>query len=201
MFIFNDRSSVICCFIFLFLIWACGEDVKEIKDNGQAESLTVLQYLGNRAGRLEAELPPIPENLEVWEKRREQVQRELTSLLGLPKREPMRAKVLSSRTEKGVVVEDVIYLWAERLYVPAIVVRPANITGRMPALVVPPGFKGSSKVLDEGYYKPFIYHMALNGYVVIFFDDPTAGQRNAPMAGFYAAAAVAGSQSMGGAGI
>ncbi|MFA5817633.1 MAG: hypothetical protein WC865_18685, partial [Bacteroidales bacterium] len=84
------------------------------KNSGQSKALTVLHYLGNRASRMEAVLPPFPDNLSAWEKRRKQVQRELTSLLGLPMREPMRAKVLASRTEDGVMVEDVSYLLAER---------------------------------------------------------------------------------------
>ena len=166
------------------------------KDSGQSEELTVLRYLGNRASRLEDVLPPFPDNLSAWEKRRKQVQLELTSVLGLPIREPMRAKVLTSRTEDGVVVEDVYYLLAERCYVPAIVVRPLITAGRLPALVVPPGFGGSSKELVE-YYKTFVYHMVYKGYIVIFYDDPLFGQRNAPKAGFYASSAASGFQGMG----
>jgi dienelactone hydrolase len=39
--------------------------------------------------------------------------------------------------------------------------------------------------------------MARKGYVVIFFDDPLFGQRNAPKAGFYASSSAAGFQGMG----
>ena len=128
-----------------------------------AKPLPVLQYLGARASRMEAALPPLPDNLPDWQKRRDQVRRDLTVLLGLPAREPMRAKVLASRTDGDVIIENVIYLWAERCYVPGIVVRPLNSAGRLPALVVPPGFGGSSKPLDEAYYKPFVYRMARSG--------------------------------------
>lgn len=162
-----------------------------------AKPLPVLQYLGARASRMEATLPPLPDNLPAWQKRRDQVRRDLTALLGLPVREPMRAKVLTSRADGDVIVENVIYLWAERCYVPGIVARPLHAAGRLPALVVPPGFGGSSKTLDEGYYKPFVYQMARQGYVVLFFDDPVFGDRKAPLAAWYAATSALGTQGMG----
>ncbi len=162
-----------------------------------AQSLPVLQYLGTRASRMEAALPPWPDHLEAWQRRREQVRRELAALLGLPSAEPMRAKVLASRRDGDVIVEEVIYLWAERCYVPGIVVRPLKAAPRLPALVVPPGFGGSAKDLDEGCYKPFVYQMARRGYVVLFFDDPSFGDRQAPLAAWYAATSAVGTQGMG----
>ena len=112
------------------------------------KSLTVLQYLGARASRMEKTLPPVPDNLTAWHRRRAQVRQDLAALLGLRPREPMRAKVLASCTDGDVIVEDVIYLWAERCYVPGIVVRASKAIGRLPALVVPPEFGGASKGLD-----------------------------------------------------
>ena len=132
-----------------------------------------------------------------WQKRREQVRQDLTALLGLPVREPTRAKVLASHMDGDVLVENIIYLWAERCYVPGIVVRLPQSTGGLPALVVPPGFGGSSKSLDAGYYKPFVYQMARKGYLVLFFDDPSFGDRKAPLAAWYATTAAAGTQGMG----
>ena len=146
---------------------------------------------------MEAALPPLPENLPAWQTRREQVRRDLGVLLGLPAREPMRAKVLTVRTDGDVMVENVVFLWAERCYVPGILARPLKVAGRLPALVVPPGFGGSSKGLDEGFYKPFVYQMAHKGYVVLFFDDPSFGDRRAPLAAWYAATSAAGTQGMG----
>lgn len=164
---------------------------------GPADGLPVMQYLGTRAARMEAALPPLPDDPAEWRRRREQVRRELAGLLGLPPREPMRAKVSAGRTEGDLSIENVIYLLAERCYVPGIVVRPAQAAGRLPALVVPPGFGGSAKTLDEGMYKPFVHQMARRGYVVLFFDDPSFGDRKAPLAAWYAAASAAGMQGMG----
>jgi len=192
----NSSQNIISCLLGTLILFSWSNGLLAQNHTEKEESLTVLQYLGNRAGRMEAVLPLLPDNLADWQQRRKQVRQKLTALLGIPVREPMRAKVLASKPDNGVIVEDVIYLWAERYYVPAIVVRPIDVSGRLPALVVPPGFGGSSKSLAE-YYKTFVYHMARKGYVVIFFDDPVAGERKAPLAAFYAATAATGSQGMG----
>ncbi|MEI6606207.1 MAG: dienelactone hydrolase family protein, partial [Verrucomicrobiota bacterium] len=184
--------------VLLAAVGARAADLAPPPQTGEAaQALPVLQYLGVRASRMEAALPALPDQPAAWQKRRQQVRKDLTALLGLPAREPMRAKVLDRRTEGDVIVENVIYLWAERCYVPGIVVRPAQATGRLPALVVPPGFGGASKTLDEGYYKPFIYQLARKGYVVLFFDDPSFGDRQAPLAAWYATTSATGMQGMG----
>jgi dienelactone hydrolase len=160
----------------------------------KAPPRTVMQYLGDRALRMAAALPPLPDTLAAWEKRRATVRHDLTRLLGLPAREPMRAKVLATREDGDLVVEDVAYLWGERAYVSANVVRPKKSTGALPALVVPPGFLGE---LKAEIYKTFVYHIARRGYLLLFIDDPHVGRRAAPRAGLYATASAAGTQVMG----
>ena len=187
------RAVLLCVLVSAGLVSGVGA----AEQSDSAKPLPVLQYLGARASRMEAALPPLPDRLAAWLQRREQVRQELTVLLGLPAREPMRAKVLASRVDGDVIVENVIYLWAEHCYVPGIVVHPPQATGRLPALVVPPGFGGTAKGLDASYYKPFVYQMARQGYVVLFFDDPSFGDRQAPLAAWYATTAAAGMQGMG----
>ena len=147
---------------------------------------------------LAAQLPPVPDNPAKWTARRQVVRHELAQILGLPAREPMRAKVLGTRIEDGVVVEDVIYLWAERAYVSARVVRPISAAGPLPALVEPPGWLGRLEY-DDGAkpYRPFVFHMVKKGYLLIFIDDPHVGKRRAPLAGLYGAASAAGIPVMG----
>jgi dienelactone hydrolase len=159
---------------------------------------SVMSYLGMRANCLAARLPPVPDDPAKWAARRQVVRGELAAILGLPPREPMRAKVLSSHIEDGVVVEDVMYLWAERAYVSARVVRPLRVTGPLPALVEPPGWLGRFEY-DDGAkpYRPFVFQMAKKGYLVIFVDDPHVGKRTAPCAGLYCAASAAGIPVMG----
>ena len=158
----------------------------------------VMSYLGMRANCLAAQLPPLPDDPAKWTARRQVVRRELAEILGLPPREPMRARVLSSRIEDGVVVEDVMYLWAEHAYVSARVVRPLRITAPLPALVEPPGWLGRLEY-DDGArpYRPFVFHMAKKGYLLIFVDDPHVLKRAAPCAGLYCAASAAGMPVMG----
>ena len=116
----------------------------------------------------------MPDDLKAWQERRKAVRAALAELLGLPPREPMRAAVAATRTEGDLIVEDVIYLWAERAYVTGNVVRPKDMTGPLPALVVPPGWLGDWK---QGYYTPFVDAQARDGYVVLFIDDPHVGRR------------------------
>ena len=158
------------------------------------ESLSALEYLGERASRMAAELPPVPENVTDWEKRRDQIRRDLADLLGLPEREPMKAAVVHQKEHDDLVIEEVMYLWAERAYVSANVIRRKDAAGRRPGLVVPPGWLGH---YTWPCYKSFVFHMARLGYVVLFIDDPHIGKRQAPYAGLYAVASAAGTQVMG----
>jgi dienelactone hydrolase len=159
-----------------------------------------MHYLADRASRIAAELPAVPRDRASWEQRRESVRRHLSHVLGLPLREPMRAKTLATRRDGDLVVEDVMYLWAERAYVSANVIRPAGtvqpgaVQQPLPAVVMPPGWLGE---LKYEYYSTFVYHAARNGYLVIFIDDPHVGKRAAPCAGLYGAAGAAGTQVMG----
>lgn len=158
------------------------------------KSLTVLQYLGERATRMASRLPATPDNLKAWEQRRNIVQKQLGLRLGLPARVPMRAKSTKTVEDGDLIVEDVMYLWADNAYVAANLVRPKTITGALPGLVVPPGWLGD---LQQDFYKPFVYHMARQGYVILFIDDPHVRQRAAPYEGLYCAASAAGTQCMG----
>lgn len=158
------------------------------------KSLTVMQYLGERASRMSSGLPAIPDNPKDWEQRRQVVRKQLAARLGLPERVPMRAKISKTREDAGLLVEDVMYLWADNAYVAANVVRPKEITGALPALVMPPGWLGD---LQQDFYRPFVYQMARRGYVILFIDDPHVRLRAAPCEGLYCAASAAGTQCMG----
>jgi len=162
--------------------------------HGEGGAPQALEYLGERASRMTAALPAMPSEIAAWERRRETVRGDLGAVLGLPRREAMRGAVLASREDGDVVVEEVAYLWSERAYVSGNVVRPRGRSGRLPGIVVPPGWVGR---LDQAYYKNFVYHMARLGCVVLFIDDPRVGKRQAPYAGLYAAASAAGTQVMG----
>jgi len=158
------------------------------------EPLTVLGYLGQRAEQIAAQLPPLPDKAADWEKRRAEMLEQLSTVLGLPQREPMKAAVLGQKEEGDLVVEQVIYLWAERAYVAGNVIRKKDLSGRAPAIVVPPGWLGH---YTWPCYKEFVFHMARQGYLVLFIDDPHIGKRAAPYAGLYAVASAAGTPVMG----
>ncbi len=187
-------------FIALLVLITCGIAFALGVEPEPASRSAVMRHLAQRASRMAAELPAMPRDRAAWEKRRELVRRQLSQILGLPSREPMRAKILATRQEGDLVVEDVMYLWAERAYVSANVVRPAgpvqpgSARQPLPAIVMPPGWLGE---LKYEYYSTFVYHTARKGYLVIFIDDPHVGKRVAPCAGLYGAAGAAGTQVMG----
>ena len=159
-----------------------------------AQDSAVLEYLGDRASRMAAALPPLPADRQAWEARRREVRKALADALGLPERRPMKAAVEKAVEENGLVIEDVHYLWDERAYVSANVVHLKGVQGRLPALVVPPGWLGS---LRDACYKPFVTHMARKGYLVLFIDDPHVGKRQAGFSGLYGLASASGMPVMG----
>ena len=139
-------------------------------------------------------LPGVPNNVADWEAQRDKIRADLTDLLGLPERQPMKAMVLESKEQDGLIIEQVGYLWADRAYVSGNVIRQKDNEGRLPGLVVPPGWLGH---YTQPCYKNFVLEMAGRGYAVLFIDDPHIGKRAAPYAGLYAAASAAGTQVMG----
>src|SRR3990170_3593435 len=94
------------------------------------EPRSVLEYLGERASRMAAELPAVPDALADWEKTSTGVREKLSEVLGLPEREPMKAAVTDSQEQEDLVIEEVMYLWVERAYVSANVVRRKDAEGR-----------------------------------------------------------------------
>lgn len=158
------------------------------------ESPSVLEYLGNRASQLADQLPAIPATVDAWEKQRADLLTRLGGTLGLPAREPMQAAINYSKPDGELVIEEVAYLWAERAYVSATVIRAKQAAGRRPAIVMPTGWLGHWTFRP---YRKFVEHLARQGFVILFSDDPRTGQRQAPAAGLYAAASAAGLQVTG----
>ena len=87
------------------------------------ESLPILEYLGQRAARMAAELPPVPNSRDAWEKHRTELLKELAVVLSLPAREPMKAAVTDKKQQGDVLIEEVAYIWAGKTYVSATVIR------------------------------------------------------------------------------
>ena len=185
-----------CCLIGILTGIGHGAESLFVPDNpGQGdESLSVLEYLGQRASRMANALPGVPDSVADWEAQSAKIRADLAALLGLPEREPMKAILLDSKEQDGLIIDQVGYLWAERAYVSGNVIRQKDAEGRLPGLVVPPGWLGH---YTQPCYKNFVFQMANRGYVVLFIDDPHIGKRQAPYAGLYAAASAGGTQVMG----
>lgn len=167
---------------FLCAFWTASPTMAE-------ESISVFDYLNQRAARMSAELPPLPQTADQWEKSRGELIRNLSASLGLPDREPMKAEVLSTSGEGDRVLEEVAYHWSGQTYASATVIRGKESAGRRPAILMPSGYLGHHTFLP---YRSFVERMAAEGFLVLFIDDPRAGRRHAPYAGLYATASAAG---------
>lgn len=148
-----------------------------------------MQSLGQRAARLSAQLPPLGTSVEAWDKQRAELTTRLAATLGLPDREPMQAVALGSQPAGELVLEEVAFHWAERVFASGTVIRRQAADGRQPAIVLTPGHLGHYAFRDE---RPFVEQLARQGVVVLFLDDPRTGRRHGPEAGLYATAAAAG---------
>jgi dienelactone hydrolase len=157
-------------------------------------SSTLLDYLAQRATRLAAQLPPLPDSRDAWEKHRTELVGKLHATLGLPARQPMKAAITYSRPDGDLVIEEVAYLLAERAYASATVIRAAKATGRQPAVVIPSGWRGHYTFRA---YRKCVDQLARQGVVVLFVDDPRIGLRQSPPAGLYAAGSTLGLQVAG----
>jgi dienelactone hydrolase len=159
------------------------------------QSPPVLRYFAQRAAQTAAQLPPLPQSADAWEKYRGQLVADLSRLLGLPQREPMKAGVTYTSQQGDLVVEEVTYLWAEKTYASATVVRAKDVAARRcPAIVFTSGWLGNYRFRP---YREVVEQLARSGCVVLFIDDPRTGKRHAPSAGLYVAASAAGTSAMG----
>jgi len=154
----------------------------------------VLDALAERAAALAAPLPARPDSAAAWDRRRGEIVGQLAEVLGLPPREPMKAAVEFQREEGDLVVDEVVYHWAERTYGSGHVIRTKQASGRSPALVICPGYLGHYTWRE---YREFSEGMARAGWVVLFVEDPRVGKRHAADAGLCAVAAAAGMPLIG----
>ncbi len=158
------------------------------------ETSSVWQYLGQRATRLAAQLPPLPASAEAWDQQRTELTSRLRTTLGLPDREPMQATVISSKQAGDLAIEEVAFHWAERVYTTGTVVRRQQAEGPQPAVVLTPDWLGHYTFRA---YRSFAEQLARQGVLVLFLDNPYSGRRHTPYAGLYATAAAAGTQVAG----
>jgi dienelactone hydrolase len=158
------------------------------------ETSSVWQYLGQRATRLTAQLPPLPASAQDWDKQRTELTSRLSTTLGLPNREPMQATVINCKQTGDLAIEEVAFHWAERVYASGTVIRRQQTDGPQPAVVLAPEWLGNYTFRA---YRSFAEQLARQGVLVLFLDDPHSGRRHAPYAGLYATAAAAGTQVAG----
>jgi len=154
----------------------------------------VWEYLGQRAACLAAQLPPLPQSADAWDKQRAELTGRLQTELGLPEREPMQATVLGCKSAGDLAIEDVAFHWAERVVACGTVIRLQQADGPQPAVVVTPDWLGHYTFRA---YRSFVEQLARTGVLVLVIDDPRTGRRQSSYAGLYATAAAAGMPAAG----
>lgn len=161
---------------------------------GDEGSASVMRYLAQRAGKLAAQRPPLPDAAAAWEKHRGKLLTEVGEWLGLPAREAMKAAATHQAADGDLAVDEVIFHWAGPTYAAGHIIRLKEGGGRRPALVICPGYLAHYTWLG---YRQFVERIARSGVVVLFLEDPRIGKRVAADAGLYAAAAASGTPVLG----
>lgn len=183
----SRRACLYVCSV--LLLGALAVPCHGQKKKEKQQPVSPLQFLAARAERMARQLPPLPSEAAARDQCHSELLKDLPAILGLPNREPMKAAVTYQKQEGDLVVEEVVYHWAERAYVLAHLVRSQKAEGPQPALVVAPGRLGH---YSRPGYRELAFALAKKGYRVLVIDDPQIGRRNAPEAGLYAVASAAG---------
>ena len=90
-------------------------------------------------------------------------------------RTPLNARLVGSLERNGYVVEKLVYESRPSFFVTANLYRPQTASGRLPAVIFPPGHTAAGKV-HESYEKQCIL-LARNGFVVLTWDPIGQGER------------------------
>ena len=154
-----------------------------------AETTSVWEYLGERAARLSAQLPPVADSVDAWHAQQAEWIARLERELGLPPRQPMQAVVIDRREAGELVFEEIAFHWAERVFATGTVIRRRQPSAPQPALVLTPDWLGHYTFRA---YRSFVEDVARAGVLVLFVDDPHTGRRQSSYAGLYATASAAG---------
>ena len=93
----------------------------------------------------------VPETVEAWEMRRDQLRMRLRVALGLwpqPTKTPLNAKIYSKSSRDGFTIEKVNFESYPGHFVSGLLFRPENVKGKLPAVLTPHGHGG--RMQDHG---------------------------------------------------
>ncbi len=120
---------------------------------------------------------------EDWERQRPQWRAELAEMLGLspePPRTPLEPVVTGTVQGDGYVVENVHFQPMPRLYLTANLYRPAEVTGKLPAILYACGHslvkEGGVSLGNKTHYHHHGVWFARHGYVCLVIDTVQLGE-------------------------
>lgn len=136
----------------------------------------MLAYLGRLEAHRKEQLAAIQSPQEV-ETLRERVRERLSEMWGpFPaERTPLNPRHIATIERDGYDVEKVIFESRPNFHVTANVYLPKERTGRLPAVIFPPGHTGNGKAAES--YQRFCILMAQSGFVALIWDPVGQGER------------------------
>ncbi|MFO0906078.1 MAG: prolyl oligopeptidase family serine peptidase [Pirellulales bacterium] len=118
-----------------------------------------------------------------WQARRPEYVRQLNEMLGLeplPERTPLMAATTGTVERDGIVVEKIHFQSRPQLYVTANLYRPAQVAGRLPAILYVCGHGGVKKDgVSYGNKVTYQHHgawFARHGYICLIIDSLQLGE-------------------------
>lgn len=144
---------------------------------------TLQKYFEGEVARIQAKSFEGIESSEDWKRERPRLVRELREMLGLepmPARGDLKAVVTGKVEREGIVVEKVHFQSSPGLYVTGNLYRPAQVEGRLPAVLYVCGH-GQVKTNGVSYGNKVAYQhhgswFARNGYVCLTIDTIQLGE-------------------------
>lgn len=121
-------------------------------------------------------MPPVsPESLEEWETLRKELIKEIefsSSVKLLKTDAPLNAKVDFSQEVDGVVIEKVVFESLPGFFVTGNLYRPAQITGKIPAVLNPHGHwdNGRLETVDRAMIPTRCFNFAKRGMAAFIYD-------------------------------
>ncbi|HOS72157.1 MAG TPA: alpha/beta hydrolase family protein [Bacteroidales bacterium] len=111
-----------------------------------------------------------------WQKRQEEVRRELWDIIGpFPEKTPLNARITGKVRKKGYSIENVIYESLPGLHVTASLFIPDNIRKPAPAILFCCGHSHGAYRLE--YYQLPLLNLVKKGFIVLAFDPLSQGER------------------------
>ena len=163
-------------------VTATADDAPTTKPTASGDALVAEYFRRETRSLADACLADVKDQAD-WQAKRPEYARQLREMLGLdplPERTPLQASTTGVVERDGIVVEKLYFQSSPQLYVTANLYRPAQSTGRLPAILYVCGH-GPVKKDGVSYGNKVTYQhhgawFARHGYVCLIIDSLQLGE-------------------------